>query len=252
MPIPNDDVGRILADFLFASPSDSDLERQMVRTTASTPAGPAGPGVVFPLPPLSDPPTTAWSVTLLVLDPLGQPSPLHAGRVELDLVGPSLSVDQPFGSLPWPLHASIRGTAEAGAMVGLEDGRPVEAADDGTFALDAVLVPWPQDVVIRAVDAHGNATTTTVSLVGGIDYRQVPWQPLVIGVVLVAALVTTLGGPSLLRRRRVASPLPSGAGIRSADDPVVVTAGGRGTAGGTADELAEIEDLPRSRPGTGR
>jgi hypothetical protein len=161
-------------------------------------------------------------------------------------------VDQPFGSLPWPLHGSIRGTAEPGATVALGDGQLVEAADDGTFVLDAVLVPWPQDVVIRAVDSHGNASTTTVSLVGGIDYRQLPWQPLVIGVVLVAALLTTLGVPSLVRRRRAVPAQPSAGGIRSADDPLVVTAVSRNRPVGFPDELAEIEDLPRSRPGTGR
>jgi hypothetical protein len=106
--------------------------------------------------------------------------------------------------------------------------------------------------VIRASDAHGNVTTTRVSLVGGIDYRQLPWQPLVIAVVLVAALVTTLGGPSHLRRRRTASAPSDARGVRSADDPVLATTGGRRRPDGVADELAEIEDLPRSGPGTGR
>lgn len=250
--VPSDDVTRSLADFLIESRGDGHRAIQVAPIVASGSVGPAREAVAFALPPLAESPTTAWSVTVLSLDALGQPSAFLAGRVELDLVGPALTVDRPFGSAPWPLHASIRGTAEPGARVGLADGQPVPAADDGTFALDAVLAPWPQDVVIRASDAHGNVTTARVSLVGGIDYRQLPWQPLVIGGVLVAALVTTLGGPSVLSRRRTAIASPSPGGIRSADDPVVVPTAGRRWPGAVPDESAEIEDLPRSEPGTGR
>ncbi len=250
--VPGADAARTLADFLLASQGDSHRSIQVAPVVESGSIEPGPVAVAFALPPLAEAPTTAWSVTVLGLDSLGQPSSFLAGRVELDLVGPALAVDRPFTSAPWPLHASIRGTAEPGAVVGLAGGQPVPAASDGTFALDAVLAPWPQDVVIRASDAHGNVTTTRVSLVGGIDYRQLPWQPLVIAVVLVAALVTTLGGPSHLRRRRTATAPPNAGGVRSADDPVVVTTGGRSWPDGVADELTEIEDLPRSGPGTGR
>jgi hypothetical protein len=250
--VPGADVARTLADFLLASQGDSHRSIQVAPVVESGSVGPGPAAVAFALPPLAETQTTAWSVTVLGLDSLGEASSFLAGRVELDLVGPALVVDRPFASAPWPLHASIRVTAEPGARVGLAGGQQVPAANDGTFALDAVLAPWPQDVVIRASDAHGNVTTTRVSLVGGIDYRQLPWQPLVIAVVLVAALFTTLGGPSLLRRRRTVSP-PSDAGaIRSADDPVVAATGVRRRPGRVADELAEIEDLPRSGPGTGR
>jgi hypothetical protein len=250
VPVPTDDVARTVADFLLVSQRDGQHSIQVVPIAESGSVGQAT-AVAFPLPPLTEPPTTAWSVRVLALDALGQPSSLQAGRVELDLVGPALVVDRPFVSAPWPLHASITGTAEPGAMISRGDDQPIEARE-GTFALDAVLAPWPQDVVIRAADAHGNVTTTRVSLVGGIDYRQLPWQPLVIGVVLVAALVTTLGRPSLLRLRRPAVPQPGAGGIRSADDPVVAATGVRRRPGAVADELAEIEDLPRSGLGTGR
>jgi hypothetical protein len=184
-------------------------------------------------------PPTSWTVSVLGLNAFGDASPLLTGRVELDLIGPSVVVETPLVSVPWPLSASIRGTAEPGARVRLA-GRPfVDAARDGSFELQAELAPWPQDLTIDAVDGHGNQTTRTVSLVGGFDYRQLPWQALVIIAVLVGAGITSLGVPSLRRRSTRLAPVAPG----PIEAQSVPSALGQGLPG-AIDGEGEIEDLP--------
>ena len=237
-----------LGDFVITPPTPGYGTLRVVPATGPPDGGPAELPVIVPLPMAQDFPTTAWSVTLVGLSPFGEPSPIRSGRIALDLTGPGLTFDEPFGSLPWPFHDSIRGLAEPGALVGLADGPIVVAGPDGRFALDAVLAPWPQDLAVRATDRHGNTTSASVSLVGGIDYRQLPWQPIVIVSVLVAALVSTLVGPLRLGR--------GGRSIRAAEAASAPTAGpdpasepARRDAtrvdAARGDAIADIEDLPR-------
>jgi hypothetical protein len=86
------------------------------------------------------------------------------------------------------------------------DGRPVSVASDGTFAARAEAPPWPTELVVRSVDPLGNEARATVSAVGWLDYRQLPWLPIA-GVLLAAVAVV-----SYLRVPR-ADPVP-----RRADD----------------------------------
>ena len=146
-----------------------------------------------------------------------------------------MTVEPPFLSLPWPLSGPIKGRTEPGARLRLAQGPFVAADRDGSFELDAALAPWPQDLAIEALDARGNRTTLAVSLVGGVDYRQLPWQTLVIVGILFGAGITSFGVPLRRRPTPVASAPVDGR-------PVPSTAGGE-IASGVGGE-AVIEDLP--------
>ncbi|HSS35907.1 MAG TPA: hypothetical protein VLR93_06510, partial [Patescibacteria group bacterium] len=204
------------------------------------------------------PGAVAWVVDAMSLDSLGRPSAVSHGRVELDTTGPTLSVATPFLTAPWPLPARIAGTAEPGARVRLGTGPFVGVAADGSFAVGPQLAPWPQDLEFEAIDRAGNPSWLTISVVGGIDYRQLPFQGLVVALVLVAAAATTWTGPMIRRRRGPAvgdrSPDPADRGLPSTRGPVAPGGQTRIALDPSGDPSAsgEIEDLPpnRNRRGT--
>lgn len=86
------------------------------------------------------------------------------------------------------------------------DGRPVEVDPGGRFETKVELPPWPTEVVIEVDDSFGNVARATVTGVGWLDYRALPWVPIVAAIVGLAALVLILRVPRT-------SPLP-----RRADD----------------------------------
>ena len=220
-------------------------------------AGSAGADQVSTEVPLT-PGAVAWVVDAMSLDALGRPSAVSHARVELDTTGPTLGVAAPFLTAPWPLPARIAGTAEPGARVRLGTGPFVDVAADGSFAVDPQLAPWPQDLEFEAVDRAGNPSWLTVSVVGGIDYRQLPFQGLVVALVLIAAAASTWTGPRLRRRRGPAvgdrSPDPADRGLRPTREPVADGGQTRIAFDPSGDPSAsgEIEDLPpdRHRRGT--
>ena len=175
---------------------------------------------------------TVWRVEAVGINAYGQVSPLASARVALDRTGPNVALSLPLILAPWPFSAPIDGVTEPGARLRLGDGSPVEAATNGAFELRAQLAPWPQTLQIHALDAHGNETIRTISVIGGIDYRQLPWQTILIVSLLLGAAVTTWRGPGRAPGR----------------------AWGRRTAGVSArqvvraptrfDAVATIEDLP--------
>lgn len=191
----------------------------------------------------------AWRVEALGLNGYGEVSEISAGRVAVDQTEPNVLVDAPFLSAPWPFSAPIRGTTERGARVRLDGGPFVETAATGAFELRAQLAPWPQDLVIDAVDAHGNVSSQTLSVIGGIDYRRLPWQALVITAILLGAAITTWRGPAAFRRGKTAPTLAGAYPIGSGRivDGATARSGRRGRVAVSDEETAEIEDLPPSR-----
>ncbi len=189
-----------------------------------------------------------WDVTAVPLNDWGEIGGAVIGAVIRDRVGPSLAVDTPFMTPVWPLPASIKGSAEPGALVEVAGVGPVELDRRGNFRIPTSLAPWPQTLRVTATDASGNRTETEVSLIGGVDYRRFPW-PMIAAVVLL--VVVAISGMSGSRWRRVAAAGSSGAVGRSRGigDPAV-RAGGpdRGFAMYDDVPMAEIEDLP---PGQG-
>jgi hypothetical protein len=87
------------------------------------------------------------------------------------------------------LGATIRGSVAPYAAL-VVDGRQVEVGADGTFEVVVGAAPWPRDIEVVARDPFGNETAVEVEAIGFIDYRELPWLPLVgLGTVLAGAFV---------------------------------------------------------------
>ena len=139
-------------------------------------------------------PATAWTVSVAVLDGSGDVSSLAEGVAVFDVTAPQLSVEAPLLNPPWPFEATIGGSSESGASVRIADGPAVAPDASGSFELRAQLPPWPQTLDVTAVDAFGNETTAQVSVMGGVDVRQLPWPAMLAVAVIGAAALSPLRG----------------------------------------------------------
>ena len=119
--------------------------------------------------------TVVWFVKVL-----SEPPPL---QVEAEWAGLGFAV---------PLH----GSTDPKATI-LVDGTAVAVAADGTFLAHVTAPPWPTRVVVEAVDLVGNRTSATLSVVGLLDYRQLPWVPIIVVLTVVAAAGLFLLAPRL-------------------------------------------------------
>ena len=200
-------------------------DRPAAPTAPSATAGEPGPDALGP----------GWRVRVLAIDPLGEVAGPAARVVVVDARGPELTIEPPFVSAPWPLSATLEGSSEPGAAITLagDPGRqPVLADPRGRFAVQVTLAPWPQEVLVRAEDGAGNERVVRVSIVGGLDYRQVPWHLLVIGLVFVGLAVSA----------RRATPRRSGPLPGPGERPSTVRTAPDAWDG--PDPLPAIEDLP--------
>jgi hypothetical protein len=166
-----------------------------------------------------------WYVAVATLDAWGNVSDPVATTAIYDVMAPTVSVEVPFLSAPWPLDGAVAGTSEPGITVRLGDDPPVTVGADGSFTIRTQLAPWPQTLEVTAEDPSGNATTTTASVMGGLDLRQLPWPAIAAFAIIVAVGVSSLRGG-----RRVPSSI---AVVSSSDLP-------------DADRGPVIEELPAS------
>ena len=116
------------------------------------------------------------------------------------------SLEATSATSTFELGARVAGTASPYAEVAV-DGRPVEVGVDGAFEVAVDAPPWPVDVVVVARDPLGNETSSSVQVIGFVDYRGLPWLPII-------GLMTALVGAYALLRvpRRRAGPAPAWAG----------------------------------------
>ena len=164
-----------------------------------------------------------WTVTIAQVNEWGEIAGPVRGTIVRDSTGPSLTLDVPFLSAPWPLEATVQGRSEPGVEIRGGTGGPVTADRRGRFELRTQLVPWPQTVELTAIDQSGNTTTSQFSLVGGVDYRSFPWAAIVAAALLLGAILSAGRGATIRR------------------DLEVIESG---------DPLPEIEELPAIRERT--
>jgi hypothetical protein len=106
---------------------------------------------------------------------------------------------------PLSFSVPVRGRTDPGATV-LVDGVPVAVRADGSFDAQVSAGPIPRDVRIQVTDLVGNSSQHTLSVVGLVDFRRLPWIP-------VVAVLTVLAGAVLfLRVPRPRRPVARGAG----------------------------------------
>jgi hypothetical protein len=145
-------------------------------------------GLELPRQPELAPDDRVWAVAAAAIGPLGEVSPLAWTIVGLDSTPPLVAVEAPFVNAPWPLTARLTGITEPGAVVEA-GGRAQLAARNGSFLIEAQLPPWPQGFEVRARDRAGNESVVRVDVVGGIDYRRLPWIPILLGGLVGAAVL---------------------------------------------------------------
>ncbi len=146
-----------------------------------------------------------YRATLVVQTPAGR-TYRAAWNVRVRNAPPPLEVEvsTPFGSSA----VEVTGRAEAATSVEV-DGVAVALDDAGGFATTVELPPWPTDVVVEAADGLGNQARRTVSGVGWLDYRGLPWVP------ITALALVAVGTVLFLRVPRATPP------VRRADDDAV-------------------------------
>jgi hypothetical protein len=163
-----------------------------IAVPAGAEAGRDGSFVRVPLPDILTGdvgPVEGWAVSMSQINDWGEIALPVAGTVTRDTTGPSLALEIPFTSAPWPWHASLQGRSETGVLVSLAGEAPVATDRFGRFVLETQLAPWPQTVELTGVDLSGNVTTTRFSVVGGIDYRTFPWPAILAAILMIGALV---------------------------------------------------------------
>ncbi|HSI99896.1 MAG TPA: hypothetical protein VLA59_05880 [Patescibacteria group bacterium] len=166
-------------------------------------AVPEGGSLVVPMrPPSVGTPVPRYRATLAVSTPAGH-GYLATWDVRVLTEPPPLaaSVRTPLGS--GAVEISGRSVPYATVTVA---GVEVAVDADGGFAGSVDAPPWPTDVAVRAIDPLGNEARATVSAVGWLDYRQLPWIPIAALLLAAVAVVTYLRVPR-------AEPVP-----RRADD----------------------------------
>lgn len=107
---------------------------------------------------------------------------------------PALQVEAEWASLGFDVP--LRGSTDPTASV-LVDGAPVAVAADGSFVGHVAAPPWPTTIVVEAYDLVGNRTSATLSVVGLLDYRQLPWVPIIVGLTVIAGAGLFLLAPRL-------------------------------------------------------
>jgi hypothetical protein len=81
----------------------------------------------------------------------------------------------------------VAGRASPDASVSVA-GQAVTVSRSGEFSARVPLPPWPTDVEVVATDVIGNSSATVVSGIGIVDYRTLPWIPIVAVLVAVAGV----------------------------------------------------------------
>jgi hypothetical protein len=115
---------------------------------------------------------------------------------------PALRVEAGFFSLG--LDATVSGRTDPGARV-VVDGTETPVAADGTFRASVSAGLTPRDVTVVARDPFGHIASERVSVLAPLDYRRLPWIPIVVGLTVAAGAVLFLRAPRPTARREEAS-----------------------------------------------
>ncbi len=105
---------------------------------------------------------------------------------------PSLSVAASLFS--FGMDAQVTGTTDPGTRV-VVDGTAVPVASDGTFGTSVSAGLTPRVVTVVAQDPLGHLSTKTIGVVAPVDYRRLPWIPIIVALTVVAAVILFVRAP---------------------------------------------------------
>lgn len=103
---------------------------------------------------------------------------------------------------PFSLRATVSGQIE-GEVTLTVDGREILPSPSGRFRVDVDAPAWPRDVLVVARDPLGNETIKRLEIIGFVDYRGLPWIPIVGTLTVVAGIVLFVRTPRLRPERRL-------------------------------------------------
>jgi hypothetical protein len=106
------------------------------------------------------------------------------------------------------LRATVTGRMEGDATLTV-DGREVIPSSSGRFRVEVDAPAWPRDVLIVARDPVGNETVQRLEIIGFVDYRGLPWIPIVGVATVLAGILLFVRTPSLRPEARL---VPDGDG----------------------------------------
>ena len=176
----------------FAAPPDSALQVSgFPGEPVSSSVGAGGMADVVLVPARDTGDDESFTVRLLVATPAGHG---YGAIWEVRVLRrpPGLTATAPFASLSFSVPLSGRTAPSASLLV---DGEPVSLGPDGTFMANVSAGPLPRTVRLAATDRVGNTTELAVSVVGVLDYRRLPWIPIVVGLTMLAAGILYLRVP---------------------------------------------------------
>jgi hypothetical protein len=139
---------------------------------------------------------------LVLIGPTGDVS-FH--RWEGTFASEDPEVSASASSEPFSLEATVAGRATPGSTVTV-DGSEVSLNEFGAYRATVNAPPWPRSVVVVARDPFGGEQRATVEIIGLVDYRGLPWVPIV-------GAVTVLGGAVLFLRTPRHRPLAERAAL---------------------------------------
>jgi hypothetical protein len=148
--------------------------------------------------------TYPYEVHLVVVTPAGH---VYQGNwhVEPLLGPPDLTVRAPLSVTN---SGVITGQTSTIATVTV-NGVPVPVASNGVFRTELPFALLPTDIRIVASNPLGETSETVLSILNPIDYRKLPWIPMVAVLTAVGGLIWWLRAP---RRRPPGEAVPSGSG----------------------------------------
>ncbi len=143
--------------------------------------------------------------SILVIEPTGVGT---SETWQVDVYRQPPEVDVTTESELFSLRSTIHGSASDGVTVTV-DGQPVELDADGTFSAEVDAPIWPRDVLVVATDPIGAQRTERLEVIGFVDYRGLPWIPIVGSLTAVAGMVLFVRTPRLRPDERL---MPEGDG----------------------------------------
>ncbi|MDQ2674308.1 MAG: hypothetical protein M3Y40_06600, partial [Chloroflexota bacterium] len=135
----------------------------------------------------------AFDLAVFVLGPTGLASatswPAEALRAVPEVTATAESEAFSF-------QATITGQLDGEATLTV-DGRPVVPSPAGYFRAEVDAPIWPRDVLVVATDLLGRETVQQVEVIGFLDYRGLPWIPIIGVLTIVAGIVLFIRTPRL-------------------------------------------------------
>ena len=116
---------------------------------------------------------------------------------------PKITAESSFLSLGF--GATIQGRTDPSATV-TADGQTTRAGPDGRYQLNVPAGLIPREVHVQARDPIGNAASITINVIAPLDYRRLPWLPIVALLTVAAGAVIYVRAPRLARRRAASTP----------------------------------------------